>query len=60
MAVVSAGDLRNRVEVLRRTGRINPLGEQTYDYEAERRVGAKSCPRPGGARPLRETWSGRK
>ena len=27
MAVVSAGELRNRVEVLRRTGRINPLGE---------------------------------
>lgn len=41
MAVVSAGELRNRVEVLRRTGRINPLGEQTYDYETERRVWAK-------------------
>ena len=60
MAVVSAGELRNRVEVLRRTGRINPLGEQTYDYETERRVWPKSCPRPGGARPLRETWSGRR
>ena len=35
MAVVSAGELRNRVEVLRRIGRANPLGEQTYDYEAE-------------------------
>lgn len=46
------GILRNRVEVLRRTGRINPLGEQTYDYEAERGCGPKSCPRPGGARPV--------
>ena len=47
MAVVSAGDLRNRVEVLRRTGRINPRGEQTYDYEAERRVWAKIVPTAG-------------
>ena len=47
MAVVSAGELRNRVEVLRRTGRINPLGEQTYDYETERRVWAKIVPTAG-------------
>ena len=47
MAVVSAGELRNRVEVLRRTGRINPLGEQTYDYETERRVWAKIEPTAG-------------
>lgn len=47
MAVVSAGELRNRVEVLRRTGQINPLGEQTYDYETERRVWAKIVPTAG-------------
>ena len=47
MAVVSAGELRNRVEVLRRTGRITPLGEQTYDYETERRVWAKIVPTAG-------------
>lgn len=47
MAVVSAGELRNRVEVLRRIGRANPLGEQTYDYEAERRVWAKIVPTAG-------------
>ena len=47
MAVVSAGELRNRVEVLRRTGRINPLGEQTYDYVTERGVWAKIVPTAG-------------
>lgn len=61
MAVVSAGELRNRVEVLRRIGRAKSAGgAEPYDYEAERGYGPKSCPRPGGARPLRETWSGRR
>ena len=47
MAVVSAGELRNRVQVLRRVERTNPLGERTYDYEAERRVWAKIVPTTG-------------
>ena len=48
MAVVSAGDLRNRVEVLRRTGRINPLGSRHTTMRQSAGCGPKSCPRPGG------------
>lgn len=47
MATVSAGELRNRVEMLRRIERVNDLGERTYDYEPERRVWAKITPASG-------------
>ena len=47
MAQISAGDLRNRVGVLRRTERVNSLGERTYDYEQEGRVWAKITPSSG-------------
>ena len=52
MAVVSAGELRNRVEVLRRTGRINPLGQHTSYYEPDRRGGAKLAPPAGRGEPV--------
>ena len=47
MAQISAGELRNRVGVLRRTERVNSLGERTYDYEQEGRVWAKITPSSG-------------
>ena len=47
MAAISAGELRNRVEVLRRAEQVNSLHERTYGYESERRVWARILPTAG-------------
>lgn len=52
MAAISAGELRNRVEVLRRAEQVNSLNERTYSYEPERRVWAKIVPTAGRGEDL--------
>ncbi len=47
MEKISAGDLRSRVEVLRRVKAENALGEDTYDYEPDRKVWARIVPATG-------------
>ena len=47
MEKISAGDLRSRVEVLRRVKAENALGEEYYTYETERKVWARIVPTTG-------------
>lgn len=47
MASISAGDLRSRVTVMRRVQKENALGEDTYDYEPDRKVWARIVPTSG-------------
>lgn len=47
MAQISAGDLRSRVTVMRRVPGKNALGEDTYDYEPERKIWARIVPASG-------------
>lgn len=47
MASISAGDLRSRVTVMRRVPGKNALGEDTYDYEPDRKVWARIVPATG-------------
>lgn len=47
MGKISAGDLRSRVTVLRRMPGKNALGEDTYDYEPDRKVWARIVPTTG-------------
>lgn len=47
MASISAGDLRSRVTVMRRVPGKNALGEDTYDYEPDRKVWARIVPTTG-------------
>ena len=47
MSGLSAGDLRCRVEVLRRAARKNDLDEDSYGYEPDRKVWAKIVPSAG-------------
>lgn len=47
MASISAGDLRSRVTVMRRVQKENALGEDTYDYEPDRKVWARIVPASG-------------
>lgn len=47
MASISAGDLRSRVTVMRRVQKENALGEDTYDYEPDRKVWARIVPTTG-------------
>ena len=47
MEKISAGDLRSRVTVMRRVPGKNALGEDTYDYEPDRKVWARIVPTTG-------------
>ena len=47
MQKISAGDLRSRVTVMRRVPGKNALGEDTYDYEPDRKVWARIVPTTG-------------
>ena len=47
MAGISAGDLKSRVEVLRRGKSKNSLGEDTYGYSPDRKVWARIVPTSG-------------
>lgn len=52
MAQISAGELRSRVEVLRRVKAENTLREEYYTYETERKVWARIVPTTGRTEPL--------
>lgn len=52
MASISAGDLRSRVTVMRRVQKKNALGEDTYDYEPDRKVWARIVPTSGRRKSL--------
>ena len=52
MASISAGDLRSRVTVMRRVPGKNALGEDTYDYEPDRKVWARIVPTTGRTEAL--------